>query len=94
MREIKRQFKKAIRTIVKFCTDSPYEYESNDIKDFKVARIFEETVLYYETLIITNPKDMALKLAKNDLQHLLNDNQKINELYDVIKKDRKKAGVN
>ena len=91
MREIKRQFKKAIRTIVRFCTDSPFEYESNDIKDRKVAKIFEHAVDYYFTLATSDPRKLACMLAKKDMQLFLNDMDKINCLYDGIKRERVKA---
>ena len=86
--QIKRLFKKTIRTIIKFCTDSPYYYESNDIKDRKLVRIFEHAQDYYYTLAISKPRELAMQLAKKDMQLFLNDMDKINTLYDGIKKEK------
>lgn len=84
---MKRTIKRAIRKIIKFCTDSPFEYESNDIKDRKVAKIFEHAQDYYYTLAISKPRELAMQLAKRDMQLFLNDMDKINTLYDGIKKE-------
>lgn len=86
--QIKRLFKKTIRTIIKFCTDSPYYYESNDIKDRKVVKIYEHAVDYYYTLATVNPTKLAMQLAKRDMQQFLNDMEQINLLYDGIKKEK------
>lgn len=86
---MKRTIKRAIRKIIKFCTDSPFEYESNDIKDRKVAKIFEHAVDYYYTMATCNPTKLAQLLAKRDMQLFLNDNEKINLLYDGIRKGKK-----
>jgi hypothetical protein len=85
---MKRTIKRAIRKIIKFCTDSPFEYESNDIKDRKVAKIFEHAVDYYYTMATCNPTKLAQLLAKRDMQLFLNDMEKINLLYDGIKKEK------
>lgn len=85
---MKRTIKRAIRKIIKFCTDSPFEYESNDIKDRKVAKIFEHAVDYYYTMATVNPSKLAQLLAKRDMQLFLNDMDKINTLYDGIKKEK------
>ena len=87
--QIKRNIKKAIRAIVKFCTNSPFEYESNDIKDRKVVKIYEHAVDYYYTLATVNPTKLAMQLAKRDMQLFLNDNEQINLLYDGIRKEKK-----
>lgn len=87
--QIKRNIKKAIKAIVKFCTNSPFEYESNDIKDRKVAKIFEHAVDHYYTMALVNPSKLAMQLAKRDMQLFLNDNEQINLLYDGIRKEKK-----
>jgi hypothetical protein len=86
---MERKIKKLIKTIVKFCSDSPFEYESNDIKDRKVARIFEHAQDYYYTMAIAEPQKLAMQLAKRDMQVFLNDMEKINLLYDGIRKQKK-----
>lgn len=87
--QIKRNIKKAIRAIVKFCTNSPFEYESNDIKDRKIVKIYEHAVDYYYSMALANPSKLAQLLARRDMRLFLNDNEKINLLYDGIRKEKK-----
>lgn len=82
---MKRTIKRAIKKIIKFCTDTPFEYEANDLKDRKVVKIFEHAVEYYKTRALTNPTALAMELAKRDMQLFLNDDDRINCLYDSIK---------
>ena len=86
-RGFKRNIKKVLKAIVNFCTDSPFEYESNDIKDRKVAKIFEHAVDYYYTMAICNPTKLAQLLAKRDMQLFLNDMDKI---YKAISENDKR----
>ena len=83
-------FKKAFQAIIEFCTNSPFEREEakiiySDIQQMKLVKLFAKQQDYYMTRIMNDPSRLAMELARMDLLPFLNDNDKINELYDKIK---------
>ena len=83
-------FKKTFQAIIEFCTNSPFEREENkivysDIQQMKLVKLFAKQQDYYMTRIMNDPSRLAMELARADLMPFLNDNDKINELYDKIK---------
>lgn len=80
-------FKRIIKKIIAFCTDSPFAYEANDIKDMKLVKIYDHAKDYYYSMAVNCPKKLSMLLAKRDIQTFYNDTEKINKLYDCIRKE-------
>lgn len=81
-------YKRLIRKIIAFCSSSPFEYEANDIKDRKLIKIYDHAKDYYYSMAVNSPIKLSMMLAKRDIQTFYNNTDKINKLYDGIRKKR------
>lgn len=79
--------KKILNQIVEFLTTSPFEEEEEQQEEFteleqmKVIKLFRKQKDYYITRCINDFERLADELARRDVQELLKNKDRVNELY-------------